>query len=150
MAGMNSLDAVKRKIQCLQQQADEAEDRAESLQKELDNERELREKVRFFFFHFSPLSQCFFLSFFFPGPRASTARRASVRVKEVVSFSVIDSPAGVIVPQDKALIKKWNIFFFYVCASKHHVTIKGHQKLVLCENDIYCLSYHAAHTKASS
>uniref|UniRef100_A0A3B3R275 Tropomyosin 4 n=1 Tax=Paramormyrops kingsleyae TaxID=1676925 RepID=A0A3B3R275_9TELE len=45
MAGLNSLDAVKRKIQTLQQQADEAEDQAQMLQRELDAERELREKA---------------------------------------------------------------------------------------------------------
>lgn len=46
MASVNSLDAVKRKIQTLQQQADDAEDRAQDLQRQLDSEREIREKVR--------------------------------------------------------------------------------------------------------
>lgn len=43
---LNSLDAVKRRIQALQQQADEAEDRAQLFQRELDEERDHREKVR--------------------------------------------------------------------------------------------------------
>lgn len=40
------MDAIKRKIQALQQQADDAEDQALTIQRELDSERELREKVR--------------------------------------------------------------------------------------------------------
>lgn len=46
MASVNSLDAVKRKIQTLQQQADDAEDRAQDLHRQLESEREIREKVR--------------------------------------------------------------------------------------------------------
>ncbi|KAB0345735.1 hypothetical protein FD754_022661 [Muntiacus muntjak] len=38
MAGLNSLEAVKHKMQSLQQQADEAEDRTQGLQWELDDD----------------------------------------------------------------------------------------------------------------
>lgn len=47
-----SLDAVKRKIQALQQQADDAEDHTILLQKQLDDERELRENVRMLWLQF--------------------------------------------------------------------------------------------------
>lgn len=46
MAGSSSLEAVRRKIRSLQEQADAAEERAGSLQRELDQERKLRETVR--------------------------------------------------------------------------------------------------------
>ncbi|KAJ3599124.1 hypothetical protein NHX12_033087 [Muraenolepis orangiensis] len=42
---LSEVKATDRKIQCLQQQADDAEDRAQVLQRELDSERELREKA---------------------------------------------------------------------------------------------------------
>lgn len=45
MATLTSIDAVRRKIQNLQQQAYEAEDRAELFQTEADMERQARERV---------------------------------------------------------------------------------------------------------
>lgn len=48
MAGATSLEAVKRKIKFLQEQADGAEERAERLQKELLAERKAREQVSMF------------------------------------------------------------------------------------------------------
>ena len=45
MAGVSSLEAVKRKIKSLQGQADSAEERAERLQRELGLERKTRESV---------------------------------------------------------------------------------------------------------
>ena len=44
MAGLNSLEAVKCKMQALQQQADEVEDRTQGLQRELDSKHEQHEK----------------------------------------------------------------------------------------------------------
>lgn len=42
---MSSLEAVRRKIRSLQEQADAAEERAGRLQREVDQERGLREEV---------------------------------------------------------------------------------------------------------
>lgn len=44
-AGLSSLEAVRRKIRSLQEQADRAEEQAGRLQRELDEERALREQV---------------------------------------------------------------------------------------------------------
>lgn len=50
MTGATSLDAVKRKIKFLQEQADCAEEKSERLQRELLAEKSVRGKVSFFFF----------------------------------------------------------------------------------------------------
>lgn len=49
MAGATSLEAVKRKIKFLQEQADVAEEKSERLQKELLAEKAAREQVSIFF-----------------------------------------------------------------------------------------------------
>lgn len=45
MAGGSSLEAVKKKIKSLQEQADAAEERAAQLQRDLNQERSAREAV---------------------------------------------------------------------------------------------------------
>lgn len=43
--GVNSIEAVKKKIKVLQEQAEEAEERAERLQREVEKEKRTREEV---------------------------------------------------------------------------------------------------------
>lgn len=46
--GVNSIDAVKKKIKVLQEQAEEAEERAERLQREVEKEKRTREEVHIY------------------------------------------------------------------------------------------------------
>lgn len=46
MSGAISVDAVKKKIKVLQDQVEEAMERAEKLQKEVEKERRAREEVQ--------------------------------------------------------------------------------------------------------
>lgn len=61
MTGASSLDAVKRKIKFLQEQADGAEEKSERLQRELLAEKNVRAKVSFFFFFQWPHSTSTFV-----------------------------------------------------------------------------------------
>lgn len=57
--GLNSIDAVKRRIKDLQGQADEANERAERLQKDLDMEQKTREEVGLTAAHlYRPVGTC--------------------------------------------------------------------------------------------
>lgn len=58
------MEVVKKKIQTLQLQVDEAEDRALDIQRDLDVERELREKVRGKKRYFKQTSESFLILFF--------------------------------------------------------------------------------------
>lgn len=58
MAGATSLEAVKRKIKSLQGQADNAEEKAERLQKDLQAERKARDQVSMFTQRIQPERSC--------------------------------------------------------------------------------------------
>lgn len=45
MSGVSSIEAVKKKIKVLQAQAEEAEERAEVLQRQLEEEKRARDEV---------------------------------------------------------------------------------------------------------
>lgn len=110
MASVNSLDAVKRKIQTLQQQADDAEDRAQVLQRQLDSERELREKVRQSTLYLSAPS---LLSLdFLPAQRCCCAAAVLpadaflTLLNKLQLPLLIDSLSAAMVPQCKALVNR--------------------------------------------
>lgn len=58
-AGLNSIEAVKRRIKDLQDQADEANERADRLQTDLEKERKTKEEVELAETHlYRPLGRC--------------------------------------------------------------------------------------------